>query len=1158
MFPPTRNLPRSQSRARTSTLRIGFRPSHTLRVALVAAALLFFAHVAEAQQNCIWTGVISGVTQGGSGTTYFPDTWGAPSNWTGCVGYPGEFAPVLNANVTIQNAGLFVSRGGDAILGTGIFSAVFPGDTSGSLIFDSIATPSILVLNISNSILMQTVSAQSAISSGTTLSSALTLVGAPSSFTNTNLDGGEIGFRQGAQATFTGGLQLGTNTAINGGTAGLLTVLNANVTGNGLLQEAGGGLLFSGVNTVGGIFFQGNASVVGTTTFTGTKLEGVLTAGDGGTINFTGTADTTGFGFTQSGTGVLNLAGFTGTGGTFTGSLHLSATNTLTNGIVTTGSTLSVDSGVTTFNGGTNNGLLAAAGGSLILSGVVDNTNGLVRQGTGQLTLQDVALTGGNLDDGGSFAGTNTLQSTNLHGTWSVTSGTTTITDSVSNGALNSGSGASLILSGNITAPVLGGPGALELSNGALQNASIKSSLGTDGTSSLRDTTLQATSLVVNSGVTTINDSLTTTGASSIQVASGASLVNAGTLQYASTLTISGAVDNTNGVIQKGASGGALTLSNASITGGHVNNVAAMTGTNTLQNLTLTGIANVTSGATTVNGVTNNGTVNVTGGSLILSGDIHVGTIVNTSGQAVQLNSATAHDGSITGAGVVANGVNTLSNLALGGTLEVASGRTTVLSGLTFSNNPGFLVSGGTLSLSTAVTSPMTVQSAGTLELNGTFAQSSVNSAGTLLATTGSTATLSSLSTTGGTLHAEQGSTMVLNNSTLMNTTFISDGSPQSGPCNLICPLPQGAFNATGLNTMFNTTFNGAPLTITSGTTSLLGNVYNAAITAAGGATLDLSGATIFNSALTTTGTGVVQVFGQNLMFASAPQGAYNISMNGALTLAGADWDVTTGSTTLIGKSGTLALTSGIVQNEGGTITVLDGGVLEVPQTFLQSSGNTTINGVLHAGSSAAPGTIDINGGTFTYGGAQDIFGNLDISGSAIGTITGDYDFFGSVTLNSFSTLTGDHAISGDLDNAGTVEAGDDPGTIDVAGNYSQSTGSLDIELGANASSQLNIAGQATLGGTLDLIDWEGFQPLNGQEFTIVTFAGYTGRFSGVLQSGFTDGAFEVIYDPGDVMVKFEATPTPEPSTWLLISSCCLLLGITSLRRRRVSRRSVQ
>ena len=73
-----------------------------------------------------------------------------------------------------------------------------------------------------------------------------------------------------------------------------------------------------------------------------------------------------------------------------------------------------------------------------------------------------------------------------------------------------------------------------------------------------------------------------------------------------------------------------------------------------------------------------------------------------------------------------------------------------------------------------------------------------------------------------------------------------------------------------------------------------------------------------------------------------------------------------------------------------------------------------------------------------------------------------------------------------------------------MGGNYTQNAGgTLQLGLGSSAPSQndfLNVGGQAALGGTLQLLSLNGFQPKIGSKLTLVLAAGgVSGQFANVL-----------------------------------------------------------
>ncbi len=96
-------------------------------------------------------------------------------------------------------------------------------------------------------------------------------------------------------------------------------------------------------------------------------------------------------------------------------------------------------------------------------------------------------------------------------------------------------------------------------------------------------------------------------------------------------------------------------------------------------------------------------------------------------------------------------------------------------------------------------------------------------------------------------------------------------------------------------------------------------------------------------------------------------------------------------------------------------------------------------------------------------------------------------------------TLTGTGTINASVLNAGTIDLS--PGLLNMTGNYTQtSTGVLDIGVGGpgpgSQFGQLNVSGQATLNGGLDVNLTNGYTPPQGDSYQVVTFASENGNFS--------------------------------------------------------------
>jgi hypothetical protein len=234
-----------------------------------------------------------------------------------------------------------------------------------------------------------------------------------------------------------------------------------------------------------------------------------------------------------------------------------------------------------------------------------------------------------------------------------------------------------------------------------------------------------------------------------------------------------------------------------------------------------------------------------------------------------------------------------------------------------------------------------------------------------------------------------------------------------------------------------------------------------------------------------------------------------------------------------------------------GIVNISTGGALTSPLTYTQTSGQTTVDGMLGV---SGLGSINFAGGS--------VYGNG-------GTIQGN-------------------AIS----NA-AINIGDSPmaiGQLFMVGNYTQgANGSLTFDIAGTAARQydhLNVSGKAKFNGLMTVNLLNGFVPQIGNMFDIMNFASGSGTFSQVLglpinnQEHFlleynpTNLTLDVVQGPdtniGDEGSSIRASsitwvsnngafqgasnngtsaPTPEPSSILLVGSG--LVGIATVLRRK-------
>jgi hypothetical protein len=276
----------------------------------------------------------------------------------------------------------------------------------------------------------------------------------------------------------------------------------------------------------------------------------------------------------------------------------------------------------------------------------------------------------------------------------------------------------------------------------------------------------------------------------------------------------------------------------------------------------------------------------------------------------------------------------------------------------------------------------------------------------------------------------------------------------------------------------------------------------------------------------------------------------------GSNTFKKAGLDGTPGTFTLVGdvdqeggnvlvQSGTFAVTEGYTEN-AGTVALSADTTLAITGAMAENGGTLTIgentngatltatNGVQVAagavlsgwGSIVAnvsnSGEVDKQGGTLAitgtytqlsgattnmYGGTFHVSSNLVEQGGTF-TLTGTVQADLGMLIQSGALLYGNGTINviGALTNAGTINlAGGSgpsaiPGILAVNGDFTQtSTGILDVHLyGDGSSDALQVAGLATLDGTLNVIDNGNYRPSAGQVFVVLTYGSLSGTFAGI------------------------------------------------------------
>jgi hypothetical protein len=207
------------------------------------------------------------------------------------------------------------------------------------------------------------------------------------------------------------------------------------------------------------------------------------------------------------------------------------------------------------------------------------------------------------------------------------------------------------------------------------------------------------------------------------------------------------------------------------------------------------------------------------------------------------------------------------------------------------------------------------------------------------------------------------------------------------------------------------------------------------------------------------------------------------------------------------------------------------------------SSQGVTINSVTsEAALALAGGTFSIatdsliDNDVLVQGGTLAFAGTLTVSGAY--TQTHGTTTLHDATLNvSFvdiqgGLLTGAGTITGDVQNAGTIDPGtSDPahisvGTLNIFGNYTQTaSGVLNVKISGTGvgvgSDYLYVVGTATLDGTLNIVLINHFTPQTGDVFVPLSFGGRSGDFATV--HGLTIDhhlAFDLAYDDNNLYLS--------------------------------------
>jgi outer membrane autotransporter protein len=686
-------------------------------------------------------------------------------------------------------------------------------------------------------------------------------------------------------------------------------------------------------------------------------------------------------------------------------------------------------------------------------------------------------------------------------------------------------------------------------------------------------------------GVTAFFDN--STAGSATLTANGGAVGGAsgGFIQFWNASTAGNATFTTNGGTGVGADGGTVQFSNTSTagTGTFVNNAATSGGGSGITHFYDTSTAG--NGSFTNNNGAGPGGETAFHDSSSAGGGTFVnkGATVNGGGGGITFfgdtsNAGTSHFTNFGGSGSLANGGQTYFTESSsagsadftnhGGTVSGAFGGATIFSATATAASGTFTIDGGAVGganagglqffgSSTAGNATVTTNGGTGVGADGGTVQFSATS------TAGSGTFVNNAATSGG----ASGMTNFNGTSTAGNATFTNNNGAGPGG--------ETAFHdssSAGGGTFVN---KGATVNGGGGGSTFFGDTANAgtshftnfggsASSANGGQTYFTGSSSAGSADFTNHGGTVRGAFGGATVFSgTATAGSATFTINGG-TVSGAKpgglqfyGSSTAGDATLIANGGLSGGAGGSItfngDSTGGTATVkvFDNGNVDISGHnapgltigSLEGNGNaflgtraltvgsnnlsTTFSGVMQDGGNfgGTGGSLTkIGTGTFALTGANTYTGDTNINA---GTLFVDGSLASAnVFVQAAGTLGGHGTLFGNVINHGTVSPGHSPGTLGIAGNFTQfADGVLRIEIAGTQPGQfdvLAVGGKANLNGTLQVVNAGGTVKVGDTLKILTAVAGVSGVFTAV--SPYAGGpliGMNVIYETNDVLLAF-------------------------------------
>ena len=638
------------------------------------------------------------------------------------------------------------------------------------------------------------------------------------------------------------------------------------------------------------------------------------------------------------------------------------------------------------------------------------------------------------------------------------------------------------------------------------------------------------------------------------------------------TLSATGSLTGFGNVYQDGSGGFLINngLVNANVSG----KTLALTQTNTTNNSG--GTLEATNGGTlNLNNTTvNKGTLSATGGGTLNIGgqltSFATGSAVNLNGAGgtVNINSATLL-GTINGASgttLVFGGNNAFNATTITANLDLSTNNTAriLMQGAnTVTGNISLGTSGANTGLDIYSTNDALTINGNLTGFGNVYQDGSggfLTSNGAISANvSGKTLALTQINTVvNGTAQATNGATLLLSNTT-NNGAISATGAGSVVGIAGAAGVNKGTLSATGGGTLniggqltsstgSAVNLNGAGGTVNINSATLLGTINGAS-----GTTLVFGGVNAFNATTVTANLDLSTNNTTRLLMQGANTVTGNISLGTSGASTGLDIYNTNDSLTL-GATGSLTGFGNVYQDGSGGFLVnnglvsanVSGKTLSLGQSNFATTGATQVT---------KGATLNVTSTSFTQtAGLTQVDGVLNLVNAPLALKGGVLD--GSGTINGNVVNTG-----------GTVSPGDSPGTLTIAGNYTQgSGGALDIEFTNSLHDLLNVTGLATTGGLLDVnfLD-SAYTGGVGSQFAFLdygTLAAGSGSNFGFTVTGHNGFTYTVVNDASNKMLDLQvltvgAPAVPEASTTVSLG-LLLALGLGGLAVAAKRRKSVR